>query len=61
MAVDNRTQFRHQLPLLVVGGTVGFAGIVHTTQWLEQSLKVEQATVVQPVATECPSEMSLWN
>jgi len=59
VAVDNRTQFLHQLPLLAVGGTAGFAGIVHKPQWLEQSVKVEQAVVVQPAATVCPLEMSL--
>lgn len=61
VAVDNRTQFLHQLPLLAVGGTAGFAGIVHKPQWLEQSVKVEQAVVVQPAATVCPLEMSLYN
>lgn len=61
VAVDNKTMFLHQLPLLAVGGTVGFAGIVHTPQRLEQSLKVEQAVVVQPGATGCPLETSLCN
>ena len=61
VAVDNKTMFLHQLPLLAEGGTVGFAGIVHTSQGLEQSSKVEQAVVVQPEATGCPSETSLCN
>ena len=61
VAVDNKTMFLHQLPLLAEGGTVGFAGIVHKPQRLEQSLKVEQEVVVQLEATGCPSETSLCN
>lgn len=51
VAVGNKTQFLHQLPLLAVVGTVEFAGIVHKPHWLEQSLKVEQAVAVLPEAT----------
>ena len=61
VAVDNKTVFLHQLPLLAEGGTVGFAGIVHTPQGLEQSSEVEQTVVVQPEATGCPLETSLCN
>ena len=60
-AVGNSTQFPHWLSLLAVVGTVGFAGIVHKPQWLEQSLEVEQTVVVQSEATGYSLEMSLCN
>ena len=61
VAVGNKTTLLHQLPLLAEGGTVGFAGIVHTPQRLEQPSKVELAVVVQPEATGHPLETSLCN
>ena len=62
VAVDNRTQFLHQLPLLAVEGTGGFAETVHRPQRLELPSKVEQTpVVVQPGATGCPLMTTLCN
>jgi len=60
-AVGSSKQYLNWLSLLAVVDTVGFVGIVHKSQWLGQSLRVEQAVVVQSEATGCPLEMSLCN